>query len=64
MQNTLSQINLQENGIPQGSILSVTLFVVKIDSIAKLIPQTLRFQASLYMDDLQISYRQSDLRVA
>ena len=55
MRNTLSQIKLQENGIPQGSILSVTLFTVKIDSIAKLIHQTPRFQVSLYMDDLQIS---------
>ena len=59
----VSDEKVQENGIPQGSILSVTLFIVKIDAIARLIPSEVRFHSSLYMDDLQVSYRHSDIRV-
>ena len=33
MSVTLSDMKHQENGIPQGSVLSVTLFMVKIDAI-------------------------------
>ena len=36
--NTYSNVNSQEMGVPQGSILSVTLFSIKINSIAKRLP--------------------------
>ena len=45
----------------QGSILSVTLFALKINSVAKLIPSKPGFVASLYVDDLQIGYRHSNI---
>ena len=41
----------QEMGIPQGCILSVTLFCLKINSIVKtLLPDT---ECSLYVDDFR-----------
>ena len=36
-------------GVPQGSILSVTLFILKINSIANVIPTG--FEKSLFGDD-------------
>jgi len=46
---TLSDMRDQEMGVPQGSILSVTLFNVKINNIVKSIsPGT---DCSLYVDD-------------
>ena len=53
--NTLSSIHDQEMGVPQGSILSVTLFVLKINYLAELVePDVLR---SLFVDDFKICYR-------
>ena len=40
-------------GIPQGSILSVTLFILKINSIADVIPAS--FEKSLFVDDFSIT---------
>jgi ribonuclease HI len=57
----LSPSYVQENGVPQGAILSVTLFALKINSIATKIPQNNRFIGSLYVDDLQIGFRHPDL---
>jgi len=52
---TYSKVCEQEMGIPQGSILSVTLFCLKINSIAKaLCPGVDCF---LYIDDFLIWYR-------
>ncbi|WP_316399482.1 reverse transcriptase domain-containing protein [Bradyrhizobium sp. 33ap4] len=59
---TYSRLFQQENGVPQGSVLSVTLFIVKMNSIAKAIPRTIFY--SLYVDDVQISYSSSSLPVA
>ena len=39
-------------GIPQGSILSVTLFILKINSIANVIPSS--FENSPFVDDFSI----------
>ena len=44
-----SNIHEQEMGVPQGSILSVTLFILKINSIADVIPAI--FEKSLFVDD-------------
>ena len=43
----------QETGVVQESILSVTLFPIKINSLAAVIPPGI--EASLFVDDLQIS---------
>ena len=42
-----SNIHEQEMGVPQGSILSVTLFILKINSIADVIPAS--FEKSLLL---------------
>lgn len=44
---------LLEDGVPQGSILSVTLFAVAINSVISVLPEGVR--GSLYVDDLSIS---------
>lgn len=49
---TLSREFLQENGVPQGGVLSLTLFIVKINSLACVIPKSVQY--SLYVDDIQI----------
>lgn len=53
--NTFSERHIQEMGVPQGSILSVTLFNLKINSVTKVIPPGIF--CSLYVDDLSIGYR-------
>ena len=47
--STLSDHFVQEMGVPQGSILSVTLFSLKINSLAKVLSQDV--QGYLYVDD-------------
>ena len=37
-QNYLSNVCQHTNGVPNGSVLAVTLFTIKINSIAKFIP--------------------------
>jgi hypothetical protein len=51
----LSEAFEQEMGVPQGSILSVTLFIMKINSIIKCLPAGVR--GSLYVDDFLICFR-------
>ena len=48
-----SNIHVQEMGVPQGSILSVTLSILKINSIANVIPSS--FEKSLFVNDFSIS---------
>ena len=52
-----------ENGVPQGSVLSVIFFTLKINGIVKEIPADSRFHISLYVDDLQIGYHYSEPNV-
>ena len=59
MNNVISDQYKQECGVPQGSILSVTLFALKINSLSDVIPRNI--MTSLYVDDLQIAY--SDTRM-
>ena len=42
-------------GVPRGSILSLTHFSLKINSLAKVLSQDV--QVSLYVDDFLMSYR-------
>ncbi|GFW64528.1 probable RNA-directed DNA polymerase from transposon X-element [Trichonephila clavipes] len=57
---TLSALFTQAEGVPQGSILSVTLFMSYLHILNVLSPS---IQASLYVDDLQISCEGSDMRM-
>ena len=50
----LSEECVQEAGVSQGSILSVTLFAIKINSLAEIIPN--HIHASLFVDDVQIAF--------
>ena len=50
----LSNPHDQELGVPQGSILSVTLFSDKINSVASTIPRGVA--CSMYVDDLLVCY--------
>ena len=52
---TLSDPHLQEEGVPQGSILSPILFEIKINSIVNVL--NANSDCSLYVDDLLVLYR-------
>ena len=56
-----SDVKPQINGVPQSSILAVTLFVLKINGAAKIISNC--FISSLYVDGLQIGIRHCDVNV-
>ena len=50
--NTLSDIYNVEEGVPQGSVLSCTLFMIAINDVVKNFPVGVR--SALYVDDLAI----------
>ena len=56
---TLSDQYSQEMGVPQGSILSPTLFNIKINSIVKNVK--LGMECSIYADDFLIYYRSKNM---
>ena len=58
--STLSDFYLQEEGVPQGSVLSVTLFSLKIIDILSQLPHTVH--GNLYVDDLNIFCQGKDMR--
>ncbi|GBM42258.1 hypothetical protein AVEN_234981-1 [Araneus ventricosus] len=49
----LSDYFIQEEGVPQGSVLRVTLFALKINDILKQLPPSVK--GFLYVDDLYIT---------
>ena len=55
----MSDMRKQEMGVPQGSILSVTLFNIKINNIVKCITENT--DCSLYVDDFCICYRSKSM---
>ena len=57
--STLSNTNKQEEGVPQGSILSTTLFNIKINNLTKQFPKDIN--GALYVDDSTISYRSKNM---
>ena len=59
--SSFSQLYDQEMGVPQGSILSVTLFGLKINPIIKSIASGV--ECSLYVDDFLICYRSKYINV-
>ena len=50
--NIVSSPYIQEEGVPQGSVLSVTLFAVAINSVSEVIQEPVKH--SLFVDDLAI----------
>ena len=58
--STLSDMHLQEQGVPQGSILSVTLFSIKLNNIVKCLSPGV--ESSLYVDDFLICYCSKSMR--
>ena len=60
--STFSNLHEQEEGVPQGSILSVTLFNVKMNSIRKCL--TPGIEDYLYIDDCCITSRSKYMRTA
>ena len=57
--STLPELHNQEQGVPQGSILSVTLFSLKINNIVKTLNPGVNY--SLYVDDFLICYRSKNM---
>lgn len=53
--SVLSRPFIQETGVPQGGVLSCTLFIVKMNSLRSSIPSTMFY--SVYVDDVQIGFR-------
>ena len=60
--NAFSSFHSQEEGVPQGSVLSVTLFALSINGITSVIPKDVMF--SLFVDDLSLSFAASRMVVA
>ena len=58
--NTFSNVHTQENGVPQGSVLSVTLFGLKINSIVKCLNNGV--DNSLFVDDFNVCCRSKNMR--
>ena len=52
----------QELGVPQGSVLSVTLFSLKINSVANSIPRGVT--CSMYVDGEEVKYKISDIQTS
>ncbi|GFW36300.1 probable RNA-directed DNA polymerase from transposon X-element [Trichonephila clavipes] len=52
---------IQDQGVPQGSVLSVTLFNIHMSNILHQFPPSVR--GMLYVDDLQVSCQGSDMRL-
>ena len=61
--SSLSSVHHQQNGVPQGSVLSVPLFILKLNGITQLFPRIQRFSFSLFVDYLQIGFRHPSLHM-
>ena len=60
--NVLSEKKCQEEGVPQGSVLSVTLLALAINGVASVIPKDVLY--TLFVDDLSISFAASRMITA
>ena len=61
MESTFSDLQYQEEGVPQGSILSVTLFSIKINYIVKYLTPSIN--CALYIDDFVICYQATHIDI-
>ena len=61
MDNTHASLNSQEEGVPQGSILSPTPFTVKINRTIDALPEGIK--KSLYVDDLAVYCQSSNMAI-
>ncbi|GBO06984.1 putative RNA-directed DNA polymerase from transposon BS [Araneus ventricosus] len=59
VENFYSNHFIQAEGVPQGSVLSVTLFIVHLSQILHYLPSSVH--GNLYVDDLQISCQGSNM---
>ena len=59
--STYADIHVQEMGVPERSILSVTLFSIKINSLAKALNDNI--EGFLYVDDVLICYRGKNMNI-
>ena len=60
--NILSEKKIQEEGVPQGSVLSVTLFALAINDITNVVPPGIL--TTLFVDDLSLSFSAARMSVA
>ena len=60
--STLSERKCQDEGVPQGSVLSVTLFALAINGVSAVIPKDIMY--TLFVDDLSISFAASRMATA
>ena len=60
--NTVSDRCRQEEGVPQGCVLSVTLFALAINGITSVLPPGVLY--TLFVDDLSLSFAASRMAVA
>ena len=61
MGSTFSDSQHQEEGVQQGSILSVTLFSIKMNNIVKCLNPSI--DCALYVDDFVICYRATHMNI-
>ncbi|GBL98430.1 hypothetical protein AVEN_187759-1 [Araneus ventricosus] len=61
MENFYSDHFIQAEGVPQGSVLSVTLFIIHLGQILNYLPSYVH--GNLYVDDLQISCQGSNMHL-
>ena len=59
----LYDTKVQIEGIPQGNVVIPIFFILKIKNIVAQLSNDNRYQISLYMDDLQMSYLHPSLKV-
>lgn len=57
----LSRTFVQETGVPQGGVLSCTLFIVKMNSLRLVIPRNMFY--CTHVDDVQVGFKSCNLSV-